>query len=88
MPPHSGNPTVPGADRCVAHPGRSKPDHLQYLAARGLAILLSSYTDSEDVVFGAMRACRRSSVPGSESMVGLLINTLPVRARVTPRNPS
>ena len=48
------------------------------------AILLAFCTGAEDVVFGATRACRRSSVPGAESMVGLLINTVPVRARVMP----
>ncbi len=43
------------------------------------AILLASYTGTDDVVFAATRACRWSSVPGAESMVGLLINTVPVR---------
>ncbi|HEY9634762.1 MAG TPA: condensation domain-containing protein, partial [Coleofasciculaceae cyanobacterium] len=46
------------------------------------ALLLSGYSGEEDVVFGATRACRRSAMEGAESMVGLLINTLPVRVRV------
>ncbi len=46
------------------------------------SLLLSLYSGRDDVVFGATRACRRSSVDGAESMVGLLINTLPVRVRV------
>ncbi len=46
------------------------------------ALLLSFYSGTEDVVFGATRACRRSSVPDADSVVGLLINTLPVRTRV------
>src|SRR5262249_17078324 len=46
------------------------------------ALLLSFYAGTEDVVFGATRACRRSSVAGAESIIGLLINTLPVRVRV------
>lgn len=48
------------------------------------ALLLSRYSGEEDVVFGATRACRHSAVKGAESMVGLFINTLPVRARVKP----
>ncbi len=51
------------------------------------ALLLSRHSGEEDVVFGATRACRKSSVEGAESMVGLFINTLPVRARVRPDAP-
>jgi len=47
------------------------------------AILLSRYSREEDVVFGATRACRRATVEGSEGMVGLFMNTLPVRARLS-----
>jgi len=46
------------------------------------AVLLSRYTGEEDVVFGAIRAGRRSTIPGAESMAGLFIITLPVRVRV------
>lgn len=51
------------------------------------AILLSRSSGEQDVVFGATRACRRSALDGAESMVGLFINTLPVRIRVTPGEP-
>ena len=46
------------------------------------ALLLSRYSGEEDVIFGATRAGRHSSVRGAESMVGLLINTVPVRVHV------
>jgi amino acid adenylation domain-containing protein len=46
------------------------------------ALLLSLYSGSDDVVFGVTRACRRTSVSGAESMVGLFINTLPFRVRI------
>ena len=49
------------------------------------ALLLSRYSGEEDVVFGAIRACRRSTVEGAESIVGLFINTVPVRVRVIRR---
>jgi hypothetical protein len=48
------------------------------------ALLLSRYSGEEEVLFGATRACRRSGVAGGETIVGLLINTLPVRIRVSP----
>ena len=46
------------------------------------SLLLHHYSDEEDVVFGATRACRHSTVEGSNSMVGLFINTLPMRVQV------
>src|SRR6185503_12090089 len=46
------------------------------------ALLLSRYTGEGDVVFGATRACRRSSIANADS-IGLFINTLPVRVRVS-----
>ncbi|PSB29399.1 non-ribosomal peptide synthetase [Stenomitos frigidus] len=47
------------------------------------ALLLSRYSGEEDVVFGATRACRHASLSGTEAMIGLLINTLPVRVQVS-----
>lgn len=46
------------------------------------ALLLSRYSGEEDVVFGATRACRHSALGGTEAMIGLLINTLPVRVQI------
>ena len=46
------------------------------------ALLLGRYSNSEEVVFGAVRGGRRSTVPGAETMIGLFINTVPVRARL------
>ena len=57
---------------------------LNTLVQGAWALLLSRYSGEEDVVFGATRACRRSTLEGAELMVGLFINTLPVRARVSP----
>jgi hypothetical protein len=48
------------------------------------ALLLSRYSGEAEVVFGATRACRRSALEGAESIVGLLINTLPVKVSVPP----
>ncbi|MDG1462419.1 MAG: amino acid adenylation domain-containing protein [Gammaproteobacteria bacterium] len=43
------------------------------------ALLLSRYSGEEDVVFGATTAGRPAQLEGIESMVGLFLNTLPVR---------
>lgn len=51
-------------------------------AAWGL--LLSRYSGESEVVFGGVRACRKSSIPGADEVAGLFINTLPVRASVDP----
>ncbi len=57
---------------------------LNTLVQGAWALLLSRYSGESDVVFGATRACRRSALKEAESMVGIFINTLPVRARVSP----
>jgi amino acid adenylation domain-containing protein len=48
------------------------------------ALLLSRYSGREDVVFGVAVAGRPAELQGVERMVGLLINTLPLRVRVSP----
>jgi amino acid adenylation domain-containing protein len=50
------------------------------------ALLLHRYSGEQDVVFGATRAGRRSTVPGADEMVGLFINTLPMRVRIDPES--
>ena len=48
------------------------------------ALLLSAYSGSPDVVFGSTRGCRRSGLAGSDNIVGLFINTPPVRVAINP----
>ncbi|MFF7971979.1 condensation domain-containing protein, partial [Streptomyces sp. NPDC007905] len=48
------------------------------------SLLLAHHTGRDDVLFGTTLAGRPAEVPGAESMVGLFINTVPVRARVRP----
>jgi hypothetical protein len=48
------------------------------------AILLSRYSRQEDVVFGATVSGRPADLAGMESMVGLFINTLPIRVQASP----
>jgi len=46
------------------------------------ALLLSRYSQETDVVFGGTVSGREPSIVGIESMVGLFINTLPMRVQV------
>ena len=48
------------------------------------AQMLMGLTGQHDVVFGTAVSGRPAEVAGAESMVGLLINTVPVRAHITP----
>ncbi|MFJ9247502.1 non-ribosomal peptide synthase/polyketide synthase [Streptomyces sp. NPDC101776] len=47
-------------------------------------VLLGRLTGRDDVVFGATVAGRSPELAGAESMIGLFINTVPVRVRVRP----
>ena len=46
------------------------------------ALLLSRYAGEDDVLFGATVAGRPAEVPGAGEIVGVFINTLPLRVRV------
>ena len=48
-------------------------------------LLLSRYTGSHDVLFGAVTSGRSPDLRGAESIVGLLINTVPVRLQTDAR---
>ena len=45
------------------------------------SVVLSRYSGEEDVVFGAVRACRHLPISGGKEIAGPLINTLPMRVR-------
>ncbi|MCY1015549.1 non-ribosomal peptide synthase/polyketide synthase [Pyxidicoccus sp. MSG2] len=55
------------------------------LAQGAWALLLGRYSGQRDVVFGTTVAGRPPELPGAESMIGLFINTLPVRVRLPER---
>ena len=50
------------------------------------ALLLSRYSGEQDIVFGSTGSGRSADLEGIESMVGLFVNTLPVRARFSPQD--
>ncbi|GCF07291.1 non-ribosomal peptide synthetase [Dictyobacter arantiisoli] len=49
------------------------------------ALLLSHYSGENDVIFGAVTSGRTATITDIEKMVGLLINTLPVRVQLEPQ---
>ncbi|MFD8076232.1 non-ribosomal peptide synthase/polyketide synthase [Streptomyces sp. NPDC059718] len=51
------------------------------------SVVLSRLTGRDDVVFGATVAGRPPELDGVESMIGLFINTVPVRVRLRPQEP-
>jgi amino acid adenylation domain-containing protein len=77
---------------CLA---KDESDHLRAFARQhqltlntllqgGWALLLSRYSRETDILYGATVAGRPARFAGIEEMVGLFINTLPVRVRVRP----
>ncbi|MGB8193182.1 MAG: amino acid adenylation domain-containing protein [Chitinophagaceae bacterium] len=55
---------------------------LNSLLQSAWAVLLSRYSGKNDVVFGMVVSLRPPEIKGVESMVGLLINTIPVRMKM------
>ena len=48
------------------------------------ALVLEGLTGQDDIVFGVTVSGRPAELPGVERMVGLLINTVPLRVRLRP----
>ncbi|WP_156749415.1 condensation domain-containing protein, partial [Mycobacterium sp. E1747] len=63
---------------------RSRATTLSTVLHAAWAQMLVLLTGQHDVAFGTVTSGRSADVHGAESMVGLLINTTPVRARIAP----
>ncbi|MBU7318221.1 non-ribosomal peptide synthetase [Paenibacillus oleatilyticus] len=95
----SGKPAVkPVVMNVNAELGQARMDRLQQLARAcqatinsvfqaAWAIVLRQYMQSDDVVFGSIVSGRPAEVKGIEEMVGLFLNTIPVRIRLQPGQP-
>lgn len=57
---------------------------LNTLVQGAWALLLSRYSGESDVVFGVTSSGRPTDLAGVESMVGIFVNTLPLRIQVPP----
>lgn len=60
---------------------------LATIAQAAWALLLSHYSDEHDVVYGFVTSGRDIDLIGVESMVGLLMNTVPRRVKVPRKEP-
>ncbi|MEV0262437.1 amino acid adenylation domain-containing protein [Streptomyces sp. NPDC050617] len=76
-----------GLNRRVAELARMRGLTVNTVVQGAWALLLARMTGRTDVVFGATVAGRPPELPGVEGMVGLFINTLPVRVRLDGAQP-
>ncbi|WP_164873333.1 amino acid adenylation domain-containing protein [Rhodococcus xishaensis] len=94
-PPGRGRllPTVPRADRLLLTEtetarldtvARERGVTLSTIVRAAWAIVLGAWTRRDDVVFGAIVSGRPPQIDGIEDMVGLFINTIPVRVALRP----
>ncbi|MBO2451312.1 amino acid adenylation domain-containing protein [Actinomadura barringtoniae] len=74
------------ADLTAALNARARAQGVTFNTVLQLAwgTLLGRITGNTDVVFGAAVSGRPPELPGVEQMIGLFINTLPIRVRVRP----
>ncbi|WP_231995899.1 non-ribosomal peptide synthetase, partial [Mycobacterium sp. 852002-51163_SCH5372311] len=69
--------------RAVSELARAHHTTVNTVLQGAFAQLLCGLTGQHDIVFGTTVSGRPTELPGAESMVGLLINTVPVRANLT-----
>ncbi|STZ74089.1 D-alanine--poly(phosphoribitol) ligase, subunit 1 [Mycolicibacterium fortuitum] len=69
--------------RALNELGRTQHTTVNIVLQGAWALLLNSLTGQRDIAFGTVVSGRPAEVAGAESMVGLLINTVPVRADIT-----
>jgi mycobactin peptide synthetase MbtF len=72
----------PDATAALAEAARSRGVTLNTLMQLAWAVVLSRFTDRDDVVFGVTVSGRPAGLAGVETMVGLFINTVPLRVRL------
>ncbi len=70
--------------RALGELARTRQTTVSTVLQAAWAQLLTWLTGQDDVAFGAVVSGRPADLPGADSMVGLLINTVPVRATVGP----
>jgi amino acid adenylation domain-containing protein/non-ribosomal peptide synthase protein (TIGR01720 family) len=71
----------------LAAAARARGVTLSALVETAWAIVLATLTGRTDVVFGSTVSGRSPEVPDIERMIGVFINTLPVRVRLRPDEP-
>ncbi|MFF8597266.1 amino acid adenylation domain-containing protein, partial [Streptomyces sp. NPDC015220] len=77
----------PGVSRELSDFARRHRITVNTVVQGAWALLLARHAGVDDIVFGATVSGRPADLPGAESMIGMLINTLPVRVRVDATAP-
>ena len=72
------------ADRRAGAAARGRAVTVNTVVQAAWGLLAGRLTGRDDVVFGAVVAGRPPELPGVETMLGLFINTVPVRVRLDP----
>jgi len=67
--------------------GQRRQLTLNTLVQGAWALMLGHYSGDRDVVFGVVSSGRPPEIEGVESMIGLFITTLPIRAWIEPGRP-
>jgi len=70
----------------LRHFARKNQLTLNTLLQGAWALILARYSGAKDVVFGSTSSGRPPGLRGAERMIGLFINSLPVRAGVLPNS--
>lgn len=73
------------ATTALAEAARARGVTLNTVVQMAWAAILSVLTDRSDVTFGVTVSGRPDELSGVETMVGLFINTVPLRVRLDPR---
>ncbi|WUI28994.1 amino acid adenylation domain-containing protein [Mycobacterium sp. NBC_00419] len=71
------------ATRAVTELARTHHTTVSTVLQAAWAVLLTTLTGRHDVAFGVPVSGRPTELPGAAAMVGLLINTVPVRANIS-----
>lgn len=72
------------ATRALTAAARARGVTLNTLVQMAWAAMLGVYTDRRDVTFGMTVSGRPDELSGVETMVGLFVNTVPLRVRLDP----
>jgi mycobactin peptide synthetase MbtF len=75
----------PESTAALTDAARTRGVTLNTLVQMAWATILSAFTDRDDVTFGVTVSGRPGELPGVETMVGMFINTVPLRVRLDPR---
>ena len=78
---------MPRLSHSLSRLGRERALTLNTLVQTAYGLLLGRLMGRDDVVFGVTVAGRPAELAGAERMVGLFINTLPLRLRLPPQMP-